>query len=51
MRQLVNGNLELEAAIAFRPLSAGRVSIGARLNRVFWFKGAIRSVRFVVDSV
>ncbi len=46
MRHYVNGREELARELAFRPLGPGRTSIGMRLNRVHWFKGAIRSVRF-----
>ncbi len=47
MRHYVNGVKELSSAIAFSPLREGRASIGARINQVYWFKGAIRTVRFV----
>jgi hypothetical protein len=46
MSHYVNGVLELEGAVAFMPMSAGRASIGVRQNRVSWFKGAISEVRF-----
>jgi hypothetical protein len=46
MSHYVNGVLELEGAVAFSPMSAGRTSIGVRQNRVSWFKGAIAEVRF-----
>ena len=45
MTQYVNGRRELSAPIAFLPQGPGRVSIGMRINRVYWFKGAIRLVR------
>ncbi|HEX5789484.1 MAG TPA: LamG-like jellyroll fold domain-containing protein [Woeseiaceae bacterium] len=45
MRHYVNGGLELEAPLDYAPQQAGRTSLGVRLNRVHWFKGAIRSVR------
>jgi hypothetical protein len=47
MRHYVNGVKELSSAIKFSPLREGRTSIGVRINRVHWFKGAIRTVRFV----
>lgn len=31
--------------VAFRPLAAGRTSIGVRQNRVSWFKGRIHTIR------
>jgi hypothetical protein len=46
MRHYVDGRLELRRAIDFRPQGVGRSSIGVRINRVSWFKGAIRSCRF-----
>jgi hypothetical protein len=46
MRHYVNGVLEMSGKLAFSPLGKGKTSIGVRMNRVFWFKGAIRKVRF-----
>jgi hypothetical protein len=46
MAHFVNGEKEMENAASFRPFGAGRTSIGMRQNRVFWFKGAIRELRF-----
>jgi hypothetical protein len=46
MRHYVNGREELSRDLKFRPLTQGKTSIGMRINRVFWFKGAIRTVRF-----
>ena len=46
MRHYVNGVLEMSGKLAFSPLGQGKTSIGVRMNRVFWFKGAIRKVRF-----
>jgi hypothetical protein len=45
MRHFVDGEQEAAAALVFAPLGPGRTSIGARLNRVSWFKGAIREIR------
>lgn len=42
----VNGELELSEAIRFEPQLRGRTSLGVRINRVNWFKGAIRTARF-----
>ncbi len=44
MRHYVNGQKEMEGRIDYVPLSYGETSIGCRLNRVFWFKGAIREI-------
>jgi hypothetical protein len=46
MRHYVNGFLESSAELEFGPLGEGKTSIGVRMNRVFWFKGAVRKVRF-----
>jgi hypothetical protein len=46
MRHYVNGLKEMSAKLAFSPLNVGKTSIGVRMNRVFWFKGAIRKIRF-----
>jgi Concanavalin A-like lectin/glucanases superfamily len=47
MSSHVNGKKELEGAITFPPMQkGGRTSLGVRLNEVYWFKGAIREVRF-----
>lgn len=45
MVQYVNGRCELSAPVHFRPIGAGRVSVGMRINGVYPFKGAIRAVR------
>ncbi|MGD9630052.1 MAG: LamG domain-containing protein [Pyrinomonadaceae bacterium] len=46
MRHYIDGKLELSGKIAMKPFGRGRVSIGARHNKVYWFKGAVRKVRF-----
>ena len=45
MHHYVDGVREISGAVAFSPLESGQTSIGCRLNRVFWFKGAIRRIR------
>ncbi|RPI24569.1 MAG: LamG domain-containing protein [Acidobacteria bacterium] len=50
MHHYVNGIMETSGPVDFSPLRAGQMSIGCRLNRVFWFKGAIRRMR-VTHSV
>lgn len=51
MRHYVNGIQEMAASIHYQPLKAGETSLGVRLNRVFWFKGAIRKVRFTQGAL
>jgi hypothetical protein len=46
MRHYVDGVPEMSSTIQFTPLQSGRTSLGVRLNQVYWFKGAIRRVRF-----
>jgi len=51
MRHYVNGIQEMSALIQYQPMKAGQISLGVRLNRVFWFKGAIRKVRFTHEAL
>jgi Concanavalin A-like lectin/glucanases superfamily len=46
MTSWVDGRQELEGATEFAPMQSGQTSLGVRLNRASWFKGAIREVRF-----
>ncbi len=46
MRHYVNGKQEMATAIVYRPQSKGKTSLGVRINKVYWFKGAIRTARF-----
>lgn len=46
MTHFVNGAKEGEGEIVFPPMLPGQVSLGMRLNKVSWFKGTIREVRF-----
>jgi hypothetical protein len=45
MRHYVNGTEELALPIQFQPLGPGRTSLGVRINKASWSKGAIRQVR------
>ena len=47
MRHYVNGHLELAGEMDFMPFQSGQISIGVRLNRVFWYRGKVSSLRFV----
>jgi len=44
-RHYVNGVLQGEAVVKLAPQGAGRTSIGVRINKVDYFKGAIRTAR------
>lgn len=46
MRHYVNGKPELAGNLTINPLGKGKTSIGVRMNKVFWFKGAVRQARF-----
>lgn len=45
-RSFVDGVLQVEAPLAYRPQGAGRSSIGCRYNRVSPFQGAVRAAAF-----
>ena len=45
-RSYVDGVLQGEAAIAFKPQGPGKSSVGTRINRVNYFKGAVLMARF-----
>jgi hypothetical protein len=51
MRHYVNGKKELAKEIVFVPPHGGHTSIGVRFNRVHWFKGAIRKIRFTARAL
>jgi hypothetical protein len=51
MTSYVNGEKELEGDITITPLVDGKISLGVRQNKVYWFKGAIREVRFHNEAV
>lgn len=46
MTDFVNGQQELQGKQAFMPYVQGKISLGVRQNKVYWFKGAIKEVRF-----
>jgi Concanavalin A-like lectin/glucanases superfamily len=51
MTSFINGVKELEGAVKFGPMGTGQISIGARLNKVYWFKGAARELRFHAEAL
>lgn len=51
MTQYLNGVKELEGDVEFTPFGEGQTSMGVRLNKVFWFKGKIRELRFHREAV
>jgi len=46
MSSYVNGKKEQEGMVDFPPMASGNISIGVRLNKVDWFKGLIKEIRF-----
>jgi hypothetical protein len=47
----VDGRRQLAGTVIFPPMSAGRISLGVRQNRIHWFKGCISRVRFTAAAV
>lgn len=46
LRRYVNGVLEQKGALEFSPEGPGHSSVGVRINRMYYFKGAVRQARF-----
>jgi len=46
LRSYVNGILEQKGALEFSPEDPGHSSVGVRINRMYYFKGAVRQARF-----
>jgi hypothetical protein len=46
MTHYVEGKAEMSGPLTITPLVQGKTSLGVRMNRVYWFKGAISRVRF-----
>ena len=52
LTHFLNGVKEGEGLVSFEPMSPiGRTSLGVRQNKVSWFKGAIREVRFTPEAL
>ena len=51
MESFVDGQKELDGLVDFAPMKPGRTAVGVRLNRVFWYKGAIREIIFHPTAV
>jgi hypothetical protein len=45
-RSYINGVLDGEGQIHLAPQGAGKTSVGVRMNRLFYFKGAVHLARF-----
>lgn len=46
MAHYVDGVRELEGKLAFRAMAQGKMSLGVRLNKVSWYQGCIREIRY-----
>lgn len=51
MSHYVNGEREVDGAARFVPFGPGQVSLGVRQNKIHWFKGLIREVRFHPEAI
>lgn len=45
MTNYINGKKEITGHVDFKPFTSGEMSIGARMNKVSWYKGAIYKIR------
>ncbi|PYR36759.1 MAG: hypothetical protein DMF93_19320 [Acidobacteria bacterium] len=50
-RSYVNGELQGEAEVAFKPQAPGRASVGVRMNKVNYFRGAVAKARFTPSAL
>jgi hypothetical protein len=50
-RSYVNGELQMEVATPYAPQAPGRASVGARMNGVSHFNGAIHQARFTHEAL
>ena len=46
LRAYINGEIDGSAEISLGPQGPGRTSVGVRINKVFYFDGAVRKARF-----
>jgi hypothetical protein len=51
MRHYVDGKQEFAGPLSIVPLDQGQTSIGVRMNRLYWFKGAVRKARFTPKAL
>lgn len=50
-RHYVNGELQGKASVVLSPQGEGKTSAGVRINRVDWFRGAIRVARMTPKAL
>lgn len=46
MAHYINAVKELEGTVNIQPMNNGQISLGVRLNKVNWYKGLIKEIRF-----
>jgi hypothetical protein len=51
LRKYVNGELEQRGALEFSPEGPGHSSVGTRINKRSYFKGAVRQARFTWSAL
>jgi hypothetical protein len=51
LHNYVNGREEFAQPMAFAPLGEGKTSIGMKINRQSFFKGAVRKIRFTRQAL
>jgi len=51
MQVFVNGKTELEGELEFSPFTTGQTSIGVRMNKLYWYKGAFYKIRISPENL
>lgn len=51
MTNYIEGVKELEGEVLLPPMVEGAISVGVRQNKVSWYKGAIREIRFHPEAL
>lgn len=46
MTSYVDGVRELTGEVDFSPMTSGRLSLGVRQNKMYWYKGSLGGIRF-----
>ena len=51
MKHFVNRVEEMSGLVNYAPIQEGDTSIGMRINKISWFKGAVKSVRITPEAL
>lgn len=51
LRSYINGRLDGAAELDLAPQAPGRTAVGVRINKVFYFDGAVRTARFTKEAL